>query len=138
MKKDMQRAQEEMKKALTLTPALAANLASVVVHAGELISPSGHHLDMDALNQACNDKDLQAWLKALGPLAPVLRRQGHSALRVRNGEIEKFDPHENKIAAAVTKYSNKILELDGANMEQQEIPLLLTEFVRELQGRPKA
>lgn len=37
------------------------------------------------------------------------------------------------IANLVTKYSNKILELDGADMEPGEIPLLLTEFSRELE-----
>jgi len=36
------------------------------------------------------------------------------------------------VDALITKFSNRILELDGADMEQQEIPLILTEFVREL------
>lgn len=38
----------------------------------------------------------------------------------------------NKMAALVTTFSNKILELDGANMDQAEIPLILGEFALRL------
>ena len=60
-------------KALTLSPSLASKLASVVVHADEMLSPKGHHFDKAALLTACQDEEVQAWLKALGPLAPVKR-----------------------------------------------------------------
>lgn len=130
--RDNARQQAETKKALTVSPGLAAKIASAVVHASEMISPSGHHVDKDALRQACEDQEVKSWLKALGPLAPVLRNQGHSALRARDGSLERFDLHQGTTADLITKYSNKILELDGANMDQQEIPLLLAEFVREL------
>lgn len=73
VRKDMDRAQEVMKKAMTLSPALASKLASVVVHSDEMLSPQGHYFDKAALLTACRDPEVQAWLKALGPLAPVKR-----------------------------------------------------------------
>lgn len=41
--------------------------------------------------------------------------------------LDEVDP----VAALICTYSNKIMELDGAEMDQQEIPLLLGEFLRE-------
>jgi hypothetical protein len=62
-------------KAFTLTAALASKLASVVVHADEMMSPAGHGFDKVALERAVHDPDVQAWIKSLGPLAPLKR--GH-------------------------------------------------------------
>lgn len=58
---------------LVLTAALASKLASIVVHADEMMSPMGHGYDRIALEQAISDPEVQAWIKALGPLAPVKR-----------------------------------------------------------------
>lgn len=58
---------------LVLAPALAAKIASVVVHADEMLSAKGHHFDKAALDVALHDPDVQAWIKALGALAPVKR-----------------------------------------------------------------
>lgn len=52
---------------------LACKLASVVVHADEMLSPGGHAFDKTALEQACRDPEVQAWIKSLGPLAPLKR-----------------------------------------------------------------
>lgn len=71
--RDIERTQKAMKAALTLTPGLASKIASVVVHADELLSPSGHHFDKTALEQVCRDPEVLAWIKALGVLAPVKR-----------------------------------------------------------------
>jgi len=54
--------------------ALASKLASVVVHADELLSDDGHRFDLEALRQVVNDPAVAAWVKSLGPLAPVKRR----------------------------------------------------------------
>ena len=59
---------------LHLTPALASKIASVVVHADELLSPDGRHLDKIPLKQAMEDPEVRAWIKTLGALAPVKRR----------------------------------------------------------------
>ena len=58
---------------MEITITLASKLASVVVHADEMLSPTGHHFDKTALEQACRDSEVRAWIKSLGPLAPVKR-----------------------------------------------------------------
>jgi hypothetical protein len=69
----IRREQKRTKDALTLSPALASKLASVVVHAEEMFSTHGHYFDKLALEQALGDPEVLAWLKALGPLAPEKR-----------------------------------------------------------------
>jgi len=56
-----------------ISPALASKLASVVVHADEMLSPMGHGFDRTALEGALRDPEIVAWIKSLGPLAPVKR-----------------------------------------------------------------
>ncbi len=51
---------------------LAAKLASVIVHAEEFLE-TGHLLDKAALEGALQEKDVQKWIKHLGPLAPEKR-----------------------------------------------------------------
>ena len=53
---------------------LAAKLAAVVVHADEMLSPSGHDYDRTALEQCARDPEVQAWVRSLGPLAPKKRK----------------------------------------------------------------
>ena len=62
-----------MKAALTLSPALASKIASAVIHAEEMISPSSHFFDRRALESVINDPEVRTWIKALGPLAPQKR-----------------------------------------------------------------
>ena len=52
---------------------LASKLASIVVYADEALSDDGHSFDFVAMRQAIADPEVQAWIKALGPLAPVKR-----------------------------------------------------------------
>lgn len=52
---------------------LAVKLASIVVHADELTSPGKHPFDELALRQLIEDAEVAAWIKSLGPLAPVKR-----------------------------------------------------------------
>ena len=61
--------------ALKPTPALLCKLASVAVHADEMMSPNGHHLDRTALLSALGDADVKAWLTAMTAMgmAPVKR-----------------------------------------------------------------
>lgn len=57
---------------------LATKLASIVVHADELTSPHGHPWDKMALENLVHDPEVQAWVKSLGPLAPVKRSERKS------------------------------------------------------------
>ena len=55
---------------LILTPALAAKLAAVVVHAREMVSQGGHEFDRVALQSVASDPEVQDWIQRCGPLAP--------------------------------------------------------------------
>jgi len=61
-------------KPMSISVALASKLATVVVHADELLSPDGRHVDKEALRIAATDPEVQEWIKSLGPLAPLKRR----------------------------------------------------------------
>lgn len=52
---------------------LPVKLASAVVHADEMLSVKGHHFDRIALEGLLNDKEVQQWLKEMGPFVPVKR-----------------------------------------------------------------
>lgn len=54
-------------------PVLQSLLASVVVHAEEMLSSDGHAFDRAALGTAVEHPSVQAWVKSLGPLAPLKR-----------------------------------------------------------------
>ena len=58
----------------TITPALAAKLAAVAVHARESSSEDGRMEDLAALEQAAWDPEVIEWTKKMGPLAPVMRQ----------------------------------------------------------------
>lgn len=62
-------------KTLTPSPALLCKLASVAVHADEMLSSKGHHLDRVALLSAINDAEVQKWIAEMVELgmAPVKR-----------------------------------------------------------------
>ena len=64
-----------MMKAFQLDAALASKIASVIVHADEMFSEDGHYFDKIALQQAVSDPEIKAWIKSLGPLAPLKRRK---------------------------------------------------------------
>jgi hypothetical protein len=59
---------------LTLTPALAVKIGSLIVHTDEYLSPGGHEYDGVAIKDLLSQDDVQAWLKSF-PLAmlPVKR-----------------------------------------------------------------
>lgn len=62
------------REGMRISEALASKLASIVIHAEELFEPLGHGFDKIALQQAIAEPEVQAWIKELGPLAPVKRR----------------------------------------------------------------
>ncbi len=62
-----------MKDNETPSLSLITKLASIVVHADEMMSPGGHSFDRTALKVAIADDEVQQWIKSLGPLAPVKR-----------------------------------------------------------------
>ena len=47
-------------------------LGSIAVHAEELLSPTGHRFDIDAL-RSCFTPEVRSWIKAMGPFMPVKR-----------------------------------------------------------------
>jgi len=58
-----------------LKPALSllCKLASIAVHADEMISPKGHALDVEALKSVVSDPEVRTWLMEMGPFVPVKR-----------------------------------------------------------------
>ncbi len=54
---------------------LLAKLASVAVHAEEMIGPGGHDFDKAALESMLSDEEVHAWMDAMAELAlcPVRR-----------------------------------------------------------------
>jgi len=57
------------------TISVAVKLASIAVHADELISSNGHSVDVQAIRSLLADEELRAYLEILRPLAllPVMR-----------------------------------------------------------------
>jgi hypothetical protein len=57
------------------SPSLLCKLASIAVHADEMLSPSGHHLDREALQSALADPEVINWIAAMtkAAMAPVKR-----------------------------------------------------------------
>lgn len=57
------------------TPALLCKLASVTVHADELLSQNGHDFDRHALDAVLNDPDVKEWIATMTKMgmAPVKR-----------------------------------------------------------------
>ncbi len=49
--------------------ALLVKLGSIIVHAEELMSPSGHEYDRLAMQTAMQDAEVQEWLKAMDSMA---------------------------------------------------------------------
>lgn len=55
------------------TLSLLCKLASIAVHADEMMSAKRHEFDLAALRSAFEDAEVQEWLKAMGPFVPVKR-----------------------------------------------------------------
>lgn len=49
--------------------ALLAKIASLVVHADELLSPNGHQFDRDAFTSLIQDQEVREWIDAMTELA---------------------------------------------------------------------
>lgn len=52
---------------------LLCKLASVAVHAAEMLSEKADPVDKLALQSALGDQEVLEWLEAIGPFAPVKR-----------------------------------------------------------------
>lgn len=61
---------------LTPSPALLCKLASVAVHADELMSPDGHQFDKAALESVLRDEEVAEWIAVMTKegMAPVKRK----------------------------------------------------------------
>lgn len=55
--------------------ALLVKLGSIVVHADEMLGPSGHEYDKIAIQTALQDSELRAWIEQMTKMAmlPVKR-----------------------------------------------------------------
>lgn len=60
---------------LSPSPSLLCKVASIAVHADELLSPKGHEFDRHALQSALTDAEVIKWLSAMtkAGMAPVKR-----------------------------------------------------------------
>lgn len=58
-----------------ISPSLASKLASIVVHADELLGPDSHQVDLKALRSAVQDAEVDGWIASMtaAALAPVKR-----------------------------------------------------------------
>ena len=65
-------------------------------HATALSSPAQGEQEKDYLCPYCAGAGCEAC--TFGPAKDAARRDGHSALRVRNGQLEQFDPHPESAA----------------------------------------
>lgn len=52
---------------------LICKLGSIVVHAEEMLSPTGHGFDRTALESVLMDAEVQEWLSKMGVYLPVKR-----------------------------------------------------------------
>lgn len=66
-----------MSDPLKPSAALLCKLGSIIVHAEELTSPSGHIFDKHALNTLVTDAEVIEWMKAMRSMAmlPVKRNE---------------------------------------------------------------
>lgn len=75
LKKDIERSDRRAGRNPAYQPSLGllAKLGSIIVHADELLSVSGHEFDTAVLRQLLKDRDVQAWVQQMGPLLPKKR-----------------------------------------------------------------
>lgn len=52
---------------------LLCKLGSIVVHAEEFLSPSGHSLDLEVLKNLFQDAEIRKWIKDMAVYLPVKR-----------------------------------------------------------------
>jgi hypothetical protein len=55
------------------TVQLLVAIGSAVVHAEEYLSPNGDPVDRTAFETTVNQPEVQAWIKAMGPMLPLKR-----------------------------------------------------------------
>jgi hypothetical protein len=65
----------DTQNALHPSTELLCKIGSALVHADEAMSPSGHPFDAEEFRQRFNDAEVQAWIKAMGPLLPLKRSE---------------------------------------------------------------
>ena len=76
------RVKEQVEGSVTLTGGpdptrpqlgLLVKIGSALVHAEEYLSPHGHPVDKTAFDELLRQPDVQAWIKAMGPMLPLKR-----------------------------------------------------------------
>ncbi len=60
---------------LTPSASLLSKLGSIVVHAEELLSSSGHHFDRDALLTVVADPEVKEWLRQMDAMAMIPKKR---------------------------------------------------------------
>ena len=69
---------EEVVRALSPTNSLLCKLASVAVHADEMLSDGGHEFDRAALLSALSDPEVRDWIAAMTKLALAPQKRSAS------------------------------------------------------------
>lgn len=64
-----------MKNALQPDPQLLCKLGSIIVHAEEMISPTGHGFDKIALQQLVADPAVAEWIAAMDSMAMLTKKR---------------------------------------------------------------
>ena len=54
--------------------ALLSKLGSIAVHVDEMLGADGHAFDRAALQTLLDDKEVKAWIKAMGVYMPAKRK----------------------------------------------------------------
>lgn len=62
--------------------ALLCKLGSIVVHAEEMVSPTGHGYDKVAMEQLLNDSEVVEWLKAMNAQALLPQKRTMEDVRL--------------------------------------------------------
>jgi hypothetical protein len=52
---------------------LLVKLGSIAVHAEEFFGDGGYHVDAIAIKNLIADREVQQWIKSMGPLLPLKR-----------------------------------------------------------------
>lgn len=64
-----------MKDPLQPSPSLLAKLGSIIVHADEFFSPTGHDFDLKAINGLLSDPEVAGWIRAMDELSLLPKKR---------------------------------------------------------------
>jgi hypothetical protein len=71
---------------------LLVKLGSIIVHADEFTTPGGHEFDLVAIKQLLADPEVEAWIKDMGALLPVMRQKKAAKATPLTPPFVPYDP----------------------------------------------